>query len=81
VLDAITSVLRRCAPDLVADLGDRGIMLAGGSAHMPGLDPMLRQATGMPVHIAPNPDTVAVRGLGSMIEGRIRTSPHDPLAT
>lgn len=81
VLDAITGVLRRCPPDLVADLGDRGIMLAGGSAHMPGLDPMLRQATGMPVHIAPNPDTVAVRGLGSMIEGRVRTSPHDPLAT
>jgi rod shape-determining protein MreB len=71
VVDAITSVLRRCAPDLVADLADRGIMLAGGSAHMPGLDLMLREATGMPVHIAPNPDTVAVRGLGAMIEGKV----------
>lgn len=80
VLDAITGVLRRCPPDLVADLADRGIMLAGGSARMPGLDPMLRQATGMPVHIAPNPDTVAVRGLGSMIEARVRPTPHDPLA-
>jgi rod shape-determining protein MreB len=72
VLDAITSVLRRCAPDLVADLADRGIMLAGGSAHMPGLDLMLREATGMEVHVAPNPDTVAVRGLGAMIEGKVR---------
>jgi rod shape-determining protein MreB len=80
VVDAITGVLRQCPPDLVADLGDRGIMLAGGSAHMPGLDPMLRQATGMPVHIAPNPDTVAVRGLGSMIEGRVRTAPRVPHA-
>jgi rod shape-determining protein MreB len=80
VVDAITAVLRQCPPDLVADLGDRGIMLAGGSARMPGLEPMLRQATGMPVHIAPHPDTVAVRGLGTMIEGRVRATPEDPLA-
>lgn len=80
VLDAITTVLRHCPPDLVADLADRGIMLAGGSALMPGLDLMLRQATGMPVHIADRPDTVAVRGLGAMIEGRVRPMPLDPLS-
>jgi rod shape-determining protein MreB len=72
VVDAITGVLRQCPPDLVADLGDRGIMLAGGSALMPGLDAMLRQATGMPVLVADNPATVAVHGLGAMIEGRVR---------
>ncbi|WNI19649.1 rod shape-determining protein [Actinacidiphila sp. ITFR-21] len=80
VLDAITSVLRHCPPDLVADLADRGIMLAGGSAKMPGLDLMLRQFTEMPVHVAPNPDTVAVRGLGAMIEGKVRPMPLDLLA-
>jgi rod shape-determining protein MreB len=80
VLDAITAVLRDCPPDLVADLADRGIMLAGGSAHMPGLDVMLRQAMGIPVHTAPHPDTVAVRGLGAMIEGKVRATPLDPLA-
>ncbi|MBD0738054.1 rod shape-determining protein [Streptomyces sp. CBMA29] len=79
VLDAITTVLRACPPDLVADLADRGIMLAGGSALMPGLDLMLGQATGMPVHIAPRPDTVAVQGLGAMIEGRVRPMVLDPL--
>jgi rod shape-determining protein MreB and related proteins len=80
VLDAITEVLRESPPDLVADLADRGIMLAGGSAHMPGLDLMLRQAMGIPVHTAPHPDTVAVRGLGAMIEGKVRATPLDPLA-
>ncbi|WP_405582951.1 rod shape-determining protein [Streptomyces sp. NBC_01190] len=79
VLDAITNVLRDCPPDLVADLADRGIMLAGGSAKMPGLDLMLRRATRMPVHIAPDPDTVAVRGLGAMIEGKVRPMPLSPL--
>ncbi|WP_232792391.1 rod shape-determining protein [Actinacidiphila yeochonensis] len=79
VMDAITSVLRQCAPDLVADLADRGIMLAGGSAHLPGLDGMLRDATGIPVHVAPNPDTVAVRGLGAMIEGKVSPMTLTPL--
>jgi rod shape-determining protein MreB and related proteins len=80
VLDAITGVLRHSPPDLVADLGDRGIMLAGGSALMPGLDLMLRRAVGIPVHTAPHPDTAAVRGLGAMIEGKVRATPLDPLA-
>jgi rod shape-determining protein MreB len=71
IVDGIGSVLRRCPPDLVADLTDRGVMLAGGSALMPGLDTMLRQATGMVVNIADRPDICAVQGLGAMLEGRL----------
>lgn len=72
IIDGIGAVLRRCPPDLVADLTDRGIMLAGGSALMPGLETALRQATGMAVAIADRPDVCAVLGLGAMLEGRIR---------
>ncbi|MEU8584350.1 rod shape-determining protein [Streptomyces sp. L500] len=72
VLDAIGRVLRECPPDLVADLADRGIMLAGGSARLPGLDTMIEQATGMMVQIADNPDVCSVIGLGAMIEGKIK---------
>jgi rod shape-determining protein MreB len=79
VLDGLRSVLRRCPPDLVADLADRGITLTGGSAPMPGLDTMLRTNTGMPVQIAEHPDDCAVRGLGAMLEGRVRPVAFDPL--
>lgn len=72
VLDGIRMVLRRCPPDLVADLADRGIVLAGGGAELPGLDTMLRSTTGMPVSIADNPANCAVLGLGAMVEGRAR---------
>lgn len=72
VLDGIRSVLRRCPPDLVADLADRGIMLAGGGARLPGLDGMLRAATGMPVTVSDDPSNCAVLGLGSMTEGKVR---------
>ncbi|MCZ4118730.1 rod shape-determining protein [Streptomyces sp. H39-S7] len=80
VLDAIGTVLRRCPPDLVADLADRGITLAGGSALMPGLDVMLRHATGVPVSLAERPDVCAVQGLGAMIEGRVRPIALAPLS-
>jgi rod shape-determining protein MreB len=75
VIDAVGAVLRRCPPDLVADLSERGITLAGGAALMPGLDTMLRDATGMPVAVADEPDTCAVRGLGALIEGRVLPVP------
>ncbi|MGW3566451.1 rod shape-determining protein [Streptomyces sp. NPDC000941] len=81
VLDAVGTVLRRCPPDLVADLAERGIMLAGGSAGLPGFDDLLREATGMPLHIAEHPDTCAVEGLGAMIEGSVRPVVLDPLAS
>ena len=80
VVDVIGRVLRECPPDLVADLVDRGIMLVGGSALLPGLDEMVRQATGMPVHIAERPDVCAVQGLGYMLEGRIEPLVLGPTA-
>ncbi|MEV0096976.1 rod shape-determining protein [Streptomyces sp. NPDC050738] len=80
VLDGIGRVLRDCPPDLVADLVDRGIMMVGGSALLPGLDQMLRDATGMPVHIAERPDICAVLGLGAMLDGKIEPMVLNPLA-
>ncbi|MFF7964282.1 rod shape-determining protein [Streptomyces sp. NPDC007903] len=80
VLDGIGKVLRDCPPDLVADLVDRGIMMVGGTALLPGLDQMLREAIGIPVHIAERPDICAVQGLGAMLEGRIAPLVLTPLA-
>ncbi|MFE6158500.1 rod shape-determining protein [Streptomyces sp. NPDC056486] len=80
VLDGIGKVLRDCPPDLVADLADRGIMMVGGSALLPGLDQMLRDATGMPVAIAERPDVCAVMGLGAMLEGKIQPLVLNPLS-
>ncbi|MFF4396670.1 rod shape-determining protein [Streptomyces sp. NPDC001480] len=80
VLDGIGKVLRDCPPDLVADLADRGIMMVGGSALLPGFDQMLIRATGMPVHIAERPDMCAIQGIGAMLEGSIAPLVLDPPA-
>ncbi|MER6032593.1 MULTISPECIES: rod shape-determining protein [unclassified Streptomyces] len=80
ILDGIGKVLRECPPDLVADLADRGIVMVGGSALLPGLDQMLRQATGVPVHIAERPELCAVQGLGAMLEGNVEPLVLNPRA-
>ncbi|MGW1709531.1 rod shape-determining protein [Streptomyces sp. NPDC002206] len=80
VLDGLGKVLRHCPPDLVADLADCGIMMVGGSALLPGLDQMLRDATSMPVHIAERPDVCAVLGLGAMLDGKVEPMVLNPLA-
>jgi rod shape-determining protein MreB len=80
VLDGIGRVLRGCPPDLVADLVDSGITMVGGSALLPGLDQMLRQATKLPVHIAERPDVCAVQGLGYMLEGKIAPLALEPVS-
>ncbi|MBA0053052.1 rod shape-determining protein [Streptomyces sp. AJS327] len=72
LVDAIRAVLHQCPPDLVADLAERGMVLAGGSAALPGLDEQLRQATGMSVHVADEPELSAVHGLAALVESQVR---------
>ncbi len=65
MLDSIGKVLRECPPDLVTGLVDRGIMMVG-SALLPGVDRMLIEAIGIPVHIAERPgDLVGIPPPGS----------------
>lgn len=80
VLDGLGKILRDCPPDLVADVADCGIVMVGGSAQLPGLEQLLRNATGVPVHIAERPDVCSVLGLGAMLDGKTEPLVLDPLA-
>ncbi|MDB1086619.1 rod shape-determining protein [Streptomyces sp. ACA25] len=71
LLDAIRSVLHASPPDLVADLVDRGVVMTGGAARLPGLDRAVAEHTGMPVTVAEEPALCAVLGLGALLEGRV----------
>lgn len=81
LLDAIREVLHACPPDLVGDLVDRGMVLTGGSARLPGLDSMIAKATGMRVTIADDPDLSPVKGLGALVEGTVEPVRLDPLGS
>jgi rod shape-determining protein MreB and related proteins len=68
IIDAIKETIEETPPELVADIMDQGIVLAGGGALLLGLDKRVAEATQMPVHIADDPLTCVVRGTGRVLE-------------
>ena len=67
IVDAVRTTLERCPPELAADLVDRGLVLAGGGALLRGLDKLLREETGLPVHIAEDPLSAVAEGTGKVL--------------
>ncbi len=68
ILNAIKLTLEKSPPELSSDIMDRGIILAGGGALLRGLDELIREETGMPVHIADNPLDCIAEGTGRVLE-------------
>jgi rod shape-determining protein MreB and related proteins len=68
IVEAIKETIEETPPELVADIMDQGIVLAGGGALLAGLDRRVAEATQMPVHIADDPLTCVVRGTGRVLE-------------
>ncbi len=68
IVDAVKITIEETPPELVADILERGIVLAGGGALLKGLDMLLHQQTKMPVHIADDPLTAVARGTGLVLE-------------
>ncbi|MBU5311205.1 rod shape-determining protein [Tissierella carlieri] len=68
ILEAIKSTLEKTPPELASDVMELGIMLTGGGALLEGLDRLIIEETGMPVHIAEQPlDCVAI-GTGKALD-------------
>lgn len=55
-------------PELAADIMDRGIVMAGGGALLRGLDRLVSEQTGMPVHLADEPLISVAYGTGRVLE-------------
>lgn len=68
IVEAVKVALEYTAPELAADIVDKGIVLTGGGAKLMNLDQVLRNATGLPVSIAENPLACVVKGTGKALE-------------
>ena len=68
IVDTIKDTIEETPPELVADIMDQGIVLAGGGALLQGLDRRVQEATQMPVHVADDPLTCVARGTGKALE-------------
>ncbi len=67
IIDSVRVTLERCPPELSADLVDRGLVLAGGGALLRGLDKLLSEETGLPVHVAEDPLSAVAEGTGKVL--------------
>jgi rod shape-determining protein MreB len=68
IVDAVRIALERTPPELASDIVDKGIVLAGGGALLRNLDVLLREETGLPVHLAEDPLTAVVMGAGKVLD-------------
>ena len=68
IVEAVKVALENTAPELAADIVDKGIVLTGGGALLSNLDQVLRNATGLPVSIAENPLACVVNGTGRALD-------------
>jgi rod shape-determining protein MreB len=68
IVDLVRDTLDDTPPELVADLMDHGIVLAGGGALLQGLAQRLQDETKMQVRVADDPMACVARGAGAVLE-------------
>jgi rod shape-determining protein MreB len=68
IIATVKETLDVTPPELVADLLEQGIAMAGGTSQLQGLAERLSQETKMRVYVADSPVTCVVRGAGEVLE-------------
>lgn len=76
IVVAVKNALERTPPELGADIAEHGLMLTGGGALLRDLDQLLKEETGLPVHVAEEPLNCVVKGCGIALENmdKLRTA-------
>lgn len=68
LVEAVKEVIEATPPEVLADVMQRGIYLAGGGALIRGLPELLEDALRVPIKVAPDPLTAVVRGTGIILD-------------
>lgn len=68
IANTVKTSIEETPPELIGDIMERGIILAGGGALLKGLDILITNITRVPTLIASDPLTVVVRGTGMVLE-------------
>lgn len=67
IVESVRVTLESCPPELAADLVDRGLILAGGGGLLRGLDTLIAEQTGLPVHVADDALSAVAEGTGVVL--------------
>jgi len=68
IIGAVRAALENTAPELAADIVDRGIVMTGGGSLLQRIDEAIALSTGLPVVIANDPLVCVAMGAGRALE-------------
>lgn len=68
ILQEIALIIEETPPDLVADILEKGMVMAGGGSLIRGIDKLISEQIGMPVWVADTPLEAVVRGCAKVLE-------------
>ncbi|HHI87805.1 MAG TPA: rod shape-determining protein [Candidatus Cloacimonetes bacterium] len=68
IVDAVKRLFEETAPELSADIADRGVVLTGGAGQLMGLDKKIQETINLPVTLVDNPLTSVVMGCGKILD-------------
>ena len=70
IVESIADTIEETPPELISDILEKGIVLAGGGAQLPGITNVIAERTKIPVWVAPDPMTCVARGCGKVLEDK-----------
>jgi rod shape-determining protein MreB and related proteins len=70
IVTRVKSVLEKTPPELASDIIERGIVLTGGGALLQNLDKLIQQNTQVATHVAEDPISCVVLGIGRALAER-----------
>jgi rod shape-determining protein MreB len=68
IIGAVRLVLEQTPPELSSDIIDKGMVMSGGGSLLRNIDKLLTQVTGVPCHVADNPEHCVALGTGIALE-------------
>lgn len=68
ILQEIALIIEETPPDLVADILEKGMVMAGGGSLIRGIDRLVSEQMGMPVWVTDTPLEAVVRGCAKVLE-------------
>lgn len=71
IIEGISETIQESPPELVGDIIEHGIVLAGGGSLLRGIDTLIANELKMPVWISEDPQTAVVRGCGKLLDDTV----------
>lgn len=68
IIEAIGETIEETPPEIIGDIMEHGIVLAGGGSQLRGIDKLIATELKMPVWITDDPQTAVVRGCGKLLD-------------